>query len=131
MEENKSSGKSSGIANLKPFKKGQSGNPEGKKVGQRNYATIYREALIKLASINNKTPEELEEEILSSGLLNARKGDYRFYKDILDRLYGQPKQSSAITGNIKVIFNCDERGFNPKLSATELSARDDDVSEEI
>lgn len=75
-----------------PFEKGESGNPNGRPLGQRNYATIYREALIKLATLNDKSPEELENEILSSGILNARKGDYRFYKDILDRTYGMPVQ---------------------------------------
>ena len=73
---------------LIPLKKGETANPNGRPKGQRNYATIYREALIKLASLNNKTPEELENEILSSGILNARKGDYRYYKDILDRIHG-------------------------------------------
>lgn len=76
----------------KPFKKGETGNPNGRPVGQRNYATIYREALIKLAENNDKTPEELEDEILSKGILNARTGDYRFYKDLLDRLHGQAIQ---------------------------------------
>lgn len=79
--------------NLKPFKKGQSGNPNGRPKGQRNYATIYREALIKLADLNDKTPEALEEEMLSKAILSARKGDYRFYKDLLDRLYGKAVQS--------------------------------------
>ncbi|OQB06940.1 MAG: hypothetical protein BWY21_01831 [Parcubacteria group bacterium ADurb.Bin216] len=83
---------------LKPFKKGECGNPDGRPLGQRNYATIYREALIKLGKLNNKTPEELEEEILSMGLLNARRGDYRFYKDILDRLYGTPVSRTELTG---------------------------------
>lgn len=86
------------LDNLTPFKKGESGNPDGRPKGQRNYATIYREALIKLGKLNNKTPEELEEEILSKGLLNARSGDYRFYKDILDRLYGTPVSRTELTG---------------------------------
>lgn len=78
------------------FKEGNAGG--GRPLGQRNYATIYREALIKLASLNDKSPEELENEILSSGILNARKGDYRFYKDILDRLHGTPVQKTELTG---------------------------------
>lgn len=83
---------------LKPLKKGQTANPNGRPLGQRNYSTIYREALIKLATLNDKSPEELENEILSSGILNARKGDYRFYKDILDRLHGTPVQKTELTG---------------------------------
>lgn len=86
------------VRGLKPFKKGESGNPNGRPKGQRDYATIYREALIKLATLNDKTEEEIENEILSNALLSARKGDYRFYKDILDRLYGTPVSRTELTG---------------------------------
>lgn len=99
MEENsKNSGKSRGLENLKPFKEGESGNPNGRPLGQRNYATVYKEALIKLGTLNNKTPDELEIEIVSNALLSARKGDYRFYKDVLDRLHGTPVNKNEITG---------------------------------
>lgn len=95
--------------NLIPFKKGESGNPAGRPKGQRDYATIYREALIKLATLNNKTEEEIENEILSNALLSARKGDYRFYKDILDRLYGTPVSRTELTGkggsDLKIVFD--------------------------
>ena len=86
------------LANLKPaWVEGQSGNPKGRPIGQRNYKTIYIEALTKLAELNNKTPEEFENEILAKGLLSARSGDYRFYKDVHDRLHGTPTQKSDIT----------------------------------
>lgn len=82
-----------------PWKKGdKSPNPNGRPKGQRNYATIYREALIKLGELNNKTPDELEDEIISKGILNARSGDYHFYKDILDRLHGQATSKTELTG---------------------------------
>ncbi len=87
------------------WKKGESGNPNGRPLGQRNYATIYKEALIKLAKLNDKTPEELEDEIISTGLLNARKGNYAFYKDVLDRLHGQATQKTDITSNGKTILS--------------------------
>ena len=93
MGENK--GKNKGIANLKPCKKGETANPNGRPLGQRNYATIYREALIKLGQINNKTPEELETELIASGFASAKK-DYRFYKDVLDRLHGTAIQNINI-----------------------------------
>lgn len=108
-EEVKNSGKNKGIENLKPWKEGQSGNPNGRPKGQRDYATIYREALIKLATLNDKTEEEIENEILSNALLSARKGDYRFYKDILDRLYGTPVSRTELTGkdgkDLKISFD--------------------------
>lgn len=83
---------------LKPWKKGDpSPNPKGKAKGQRDYATIYREALIKLGTENNKTPEDIEMEMIANGVLLGRKGDYRFYKDVLDRLHGTAVQKTDMT----------------------------------
>jgi len=83
--------------NLKPpWKKGQSGNPKGMKKGQRNYATIYREALIKIAETQDITPEQVEEKINEVGLLKAMKGDYSFYKDVQDRLHGRSLEKSEV-----------------------------------
>lgn len=70
----------------------------GRPLGQKNYATLYREALIKLAELNDTTPDDLELSILRKGIMNARSGDYRFYKDLLDRLHGTPVNRNEITG---------------------------------
>ena len=78
-----------GHDNLIPIKKGERLNPNGRPKGQRNYATIYKEALIKIGEANNKTPEEIENMMNEVGLKNALKGDYRFYKDTQDRIHGQ------------------------------------------
>ena len=86
-------------ANLVPFKKGQSGNPKGKAKGQRSYATIYREALKKIGETQNMTPEEVEDLLHKSGLANALKGNFAFYKDALDRLHGQAKKSPDDPGS--------------------------------
>lgn len=97
MTQNSEKSREISEANLKPFKKGESGNPNGRPKGQRNYATIYREALIKLAEMNDTTPEEMETDIHLKGLASARMGDYRFYKDLLDRLHGTAIQKSDVT----------------------------------
>lgn len=104
MPKKKSSEKSSDkrLKNLKPFKKGQSGNPKGHKKGQRNFITIYREALKTLATKNNMTEDQLENEIVANGILNARRGDHKFYKDLQDRLHGMAKQGIEITGALEV-----------------------------
>lgn len=91
----KSSGKSSGIKNLKPFPKGKSGNPQGKRKGQRDYATIYREALIKIANANHKTPEEIENMMEEVGIKKALTGNFTFWKDVRDRIHGQATQKIA------------------------------------
>lgn len=88
---------------LIPLKKGETANPNGRPLGQRNYATIYREALLKLAEINGKTVEELENELIASGFAQAKK-DFRFYKDIQDRLHGtatiKSESEVKVTGTI-------------------------------
>ena len=77
--------------NLIPWKEGDpSPNPNGRPKGQRNYATIYKEALLKIAELNKITPDELENDIIAKAVTAARKGDYRFYKDVLDRIHGKP-----------------------------------------
>jgi len=80
---------------LKPFKKGQSGNPAGRPKGSRNFKTIFREAAKAVAEALRlgKEPEAVELEIVKRGIKQALKGNYSFYKDILDRLYGQAKQT--------------------------------------
>lgn len=97
------SGKEKRKRNLIPFKGGESGNPNGRPLGQKNYATLYKEALIKLAKLNDKEPEELELELISKGIMSARGGDYRFYKDVLDRLHGTAVQKTDITSDNKPI----------------------------
>jgi hypothetical protein len=87
-----------GNGNLIPPVKGERRNPDGRPKGQRNYATIYKEALRKIAETQGITPEEIEDIMVQSGLKNAIKGDYRFYQDTLDRLHGKPKQSVGVEG---------------------------------
>ena len=100
-EEPKISGKNKGYANLKPFKKGDKRiNREGHPLGQKNYATLRREAIIKLGQLNNKTPEEINVMLISGGLGRALKGDFRYYKDDLDRTHGKPTETINLEGNL-------------------------------
>lgn len=79
--------------NLKPpFKKGESGNPNGRPKGQRNYATIYREALQNIAKAKGMTPDEIETYMEQVGLDKAMNGDYKFWQDVRDRIHGKPTQ---------------------------------------
>lgn len=64
----------------------------GRPMGQRNYATIYREALTKIANANGKTAEEIETMMEEVGLKQALKGNVAFWKDIRDRIHGKPVQ---------------------------------------
>jgi hypothetical protein len=77
------------------FKKGESGNPAGRPKGAKNYKTLFREAYTAIAKDLRlgKDPDDLLVEILKRGIKEALKGNYPFYKDIMDRLYGKPKQT--------------------------------------
>lgn len=97
MDENR---KITGKGKKNLFKPGECPNPNGRPVGQRNYATIFREALIKLASKEGITPEEYENDLIANGAKLAKK-DYRFYKDMLDRIHGTPVNRTDLTTNGK------------------------------
>lgn len=97
MEETK--GKTTGHENLRPCKPGETHNPNGRPKGQRNYATIYREALRKIGETKDMTPEEVEDLLARSGLHKALKGDYKFYEDTMNRIHGKPKAAEGDLGS--------------------------------
>lgn len=83
--------------NLKSFKKGESGNPNGRPVGSLNRSTIVKRWLE--ATENAKNPitgddEKMsQEDIITLALIKkARKGDTQAYKALMDSGYGAPKQ---------------------------------------
>ena len=104
---------------LKPFKKGQSGNPNGRPLGKLNYETLRRLAIEKLARDNGKTPQEIDIEISANALLQARKGNFQFYKDDKDRTYGQATQKIVGDGNIIVTFDPAFKNVTPRKTKTD------------
>lgn len=100
--------------NLKPFSKGVSGNPKGRPVGSKSFHTLYREAIIKLATEEKIDPDSYEAEIIKRGIKRASK-DYRFYKDTLDRKFGQPVAKSEST--VKNELNLSDETIDALLKA--------------
>jgi len=83
--------------NLKSYKKGQSGNPNGRPKGSKNRSTIARYWLD--ANQNWKNPITGEEEKMSQEdaitlalIKKAREGDVNSYKALMDSGYGSPLQ---------------------------------------
>lgn len=76
-----------------PMKKGETLNPNGRPKGRRNFATLYREAIEKIALSQKIEPDTLELEIIEQAVRKARNGDIRFYTDTMDRVHGKPLQS--------------------------------------
>lgn len=65
----------------------------GRPKGRRNFSTIFYDALENLAKKNGMDATQLETEIVEKALLSARKGDARFYKDLMDRVHGTAVQN--------------------------------------
>ena len=92
-------GKAKRLANLKPpFRKGQSGNPEGRPVGVRNRSTVLKELLATECDFINpltlkKDRAELEKQLMIALVAKGRRGDIPAIKEILDTVYG--KQSNV------------------------------------
>lgn len=107
MEQNKQSEITENYRNADgTFAKGNPGRPKG----TLNFSTKFRMFLEKVAEQNKKTTDEIEEQLFKVAFKKARDGDYSFYKDIFDRVYGKPVQpvedlTPKDEPDIKKIFN--------------------------
>ena len=90
------------LDNLKPFEKGESGNPNGRPKGSRNRSTIAKQWLEVSQKIKNPITgkeEDLEQQdIMTLALIKkARNGDVSAYKELMDSAYGKIMQPTDIT----------------------------------
>jgi hypothetical protein len=103
--------------NLKPFKKGEVSNPNGRPKGSKNRSTIVKELLEFASSQKNVLTGEQEtltqeQAITLAMLLKAGKGDVNAYKALMDSCYGAPKQTtdtnlSVSDFDVKDLFKID------------------------
>lgn len=82
------------LANLKPFKKGESGNPDGKPLGARNRSTTLRPIVEMIAEFVNpitkaKEPMMVETRMDYAIIGEAMKGNVRAWEAVKDTLYGK------------------------------------------
>ena len=82
---------------LKPFGKGESGNPNGRPKGAKNRSTIARYWLEVNQNLKNPLTGESEtmsqEDLMTLALIKkAREGDVNAYKALMDSGYGAPIQ---------------------------------------
>ncbi len=74
------------------------GNPGGgRPPGALSFATKWERMVDKIATQNNLTPEEIDEQLLLVGYKRAKDGDYSFYRDAMDRIHGRPMQRTDVT----------------------------------
>lgn len=90
------------ISNLEPFKKGESGNPNGRPKGSKNRSTIARYWLEVNQNLKNPLTGQNEtmsqEDLMTLALIKkAREGDVNAYKALMDSGYGAPVQEVTQT----------------------------------
>lgn len=86
------------------FKKGQSGNPNGRPKGRRNRSTLIREWLEVSQKIKNPITGEIQEleqqDIMTLALIKkAREGDVSAFRELMDGAHGKVMQQTDITTN--------------------------------
>lgn len=99
-------------ANLKMFKKGQSGNPNGRPLGKRNWDTQVKMAIefmsqqaAKKGLIEEGEQLDVATEVVAQFFNMARNGDKKMIELFLDRMYGKVTQDITVGGNGNPIEN--------------------------
>lgn len=85
------------------FKQGQSGNPNGRPKGKRDFFTDFKEA-IKLIKDKQTGKELTEIDIIKKGIEKMWEGQGSQFSNLwislLDRVYGKPNQTLDLNGNV-------------------------------
>ena len=69
----------------------------GRPKGTRDFTTDFDEAVAEIAKEEKITVSEARKELLKVAYHQAKKGNYNFYKDTIDRNYGSIQQKADIT----------------------------------
>src|SRR3990167_2696050 len=85
------------------YKKGQSGNLNGKPKGTKSFDTLFEEA-IKIIVKEKKIPGLARPEIdlVIKAVNEGLKGNYPYFRDIMDRRFGRPKETIDFQGNLSI-----------------------------
>lgn len=87
-----------------PWKPGESGNPAGRPKGSKNFETYFMEAWKEVAEALrlNKDPDKGKVEILKLGFKEMFKGNYQFWRDFVERLFGKIPTEIDLRGKLEI-----------------------------
>lgn len=87
-----------------PFKAGDDPrrNLEGRPIGSKNFSTLFDAAIRKIIKEQKIPIEDPEIDLVVKAVVEALKGNYAYYRDIMDRRYGQAKQTIETSGETEV-----------------------------
>lgn len=95
--------------NLIPFKPGETGNPNGRPKGRKNFATLFDEAIRRIAESKGIEPDEFEIQLVQQAITKGFNGDRSFYSDTMDRVHGKaPQHFDHTTGGMPINFGISE-----------------------
>lgn len=68
----------------------------GKKEGSRNFSTIFDEVIEKISKKEGIEITEAESALIKKAYEEAKRGNFNYYRDIMDRKYGKVKERKEI-----------------------------------
>ena len=84
------------------FKKGQSGNPDGRPAGTLNFSTKWFAFMERIAKENGVSTSELDHKMMTVAFKQMQDGKFPYWKDVNDRLYGQATQKNEVSGDFNI-----------------------------
>jgi len=96
-------------------------NRTGRPVGSKNFSSLFDVALKKLVQQKKLSMKDPETQMVLTAVLKALEGNYSYFRDLMDRKYGKPKESIEVSGGaLPVILeitrgkdrNTEEQGSN-------------------
>lgn len=67
-------------------------NLNGRPKGTKNFSTQFKEAVKVLAEDEGKEVDDMMLDIFKTAYNQAKKGNFNYFRDLMDRVYGKPVQ---------------------------------------
>jgi len=93
--------------------KGSVLNPTGKPIGLKNFETDFDDAVKEIAEEKGITIGEARNILFKKAYTEAEKGNFLYYRDIIDRLYGKVvEKTETKSANLNYNINADAKDLN-------------------
>ncbi len=90
------------------LRKGVILNPNGRPKGAESFSTKWKRFIEKIADKNNLTVDEVDDQLLAVAFKQMKEADFRYWKDIQDRVYGVPKSDDKTNVAVQINFKDNE-----------------------